>query len=125
MASLLNLPLWIGMSVAAAASAVAAPVPQAAPHHKLAVIRLTDATTVDAARLCGVALDCQARLPDDQAEIVVTADQEQRMLLLGARMAPEFRKGAVCRIDLDGAPAARAGRLIWHATPKMLRSLGK
>ncbi len=87
MASLLNLPLWIGMSVAAAASAVAAPVPQAAPHHKLAVIRLTDATTVDAARLCGVALDCQARLPDDQAEIVVTADQEQRMLLLGARMA--------------------------------------
>jgi phosphohistidine phosphatase len=45
--------------------------------------------------------------------------------LLGARMAPEFRKGAVCRIDLDGAPAARAGRLIWHATPKMLRSLGK
>src|SRR6185369_971560 len=81
---LLNLPLWIGLS--AAAIAATPPVPQAAPHHKLAVIRLTDATTVDAARLCGVALDCQARLPDDQAEIVVTADQEQRMLRLGARM---------------------------------------
>jgi phosphohistidine phosphatase len=45
--------------------------------------------------------------------------------LIGARMAPEFKKGAVCRIDFESAPAGRSGRLIWHASPKMLRGLGK
>jgi len=65
-----------------------------AGHHKLAVIQISDPVTVDAARLAGVALDCQSRLGEDLAEIVVTADQEQRMRLLGARMS-------IARDDLE------------------------
>lgn len=44
--------------------------------------------------------------------------------LIGARTPLPFKKGAVCRIDLDGPVTARAGRLVWFATPKMLRAMG-
>jgi phosphohistidine phosphatase len=43
--------------------------------------------------------------------------------LLGTRRALEFRKGAVCRIDVDGLPPSGPGRLSWFATPRMLRRM--
>jgi phosphohistidine phosphatase SixA len=41
--------------------------------------------------------------------------------LISARTPPPFKKGGICRIDLDDWPPARGGRLIWLATPRMLR----
>lgn len=43
--------------------------------------------------------------------------------LLGMRRAIEFRKGAVCRIDVDGLPPGGPGRLSWFATSRMLRRM--
>jgi phosphohistidine phosphatase len=43
--------------------------------------------------------------------------------LLGMRRAIEFRKGAVCRIDVDGLPPTGPGQLSWFATPRMLRRM--
>ena len=43
--------------------------------------------------------------------------------LLGMRRALEFRKGAICRIDVDGLPPGGPGRLMWFATPRMLRRM--
>lgn len=43
--------------------------------------------------------------------------------LVGARRPFEFRKGAVCRIDVDALPVSAPGRLRWFATPRMLRRL--
>lgn len=45
--------------------------------------------------------------------------------LLGTRVAIEFKKGAICRIDVETLPPARPGHLRWFATPKMLRALRK
>lgn len=45
--------------------------------------------------------------------------------LIGSRAALEFKKGAVCRIDVETLPPARAGHLRWFATPKMLRAMKK
>jgi len=45
--------------------------------------------------------------------------------LVGTRTAIGFKKGAVCHIDVEGLPPTRPGRLVWFATPKMLRKLGK
>ncbi len=45
--------------------------------------------------------------------------------LIGARHPLPFRKGGVCRIDLPDQPTGRNGQLVWLATPKMLRALGK
>jgi phosphohistidine phosphatase len=45
--------------------------------------------------------------------------------LIGARHAIEFKKGAVCRIDLDSLPPGGAGIVRWFATPKLLRLAGK
>jgi phosphohistidine phosphatase len=45
--------------------------------------------------------------------------------LLGARAAIEFKKGGVCRIDVETLPPARPGHLRWFATPRMLRRIGK
>ena len=55
--------------------------PQASPPepHSLAEIRLNDPATVLAARHVGIALDCQARLPGNRAEIVVTDSQLAEM----------------------------------------------
>ncbi len=41
--------------------------------------------------------------------------------LAGLRQALEFKKGAVCRIDLDELPPGRAGTLRWFAPPRLLR----
>jgi phosphohistidine phosphatase len=44
--------------------------------------------------------------------------------LVGARRAMPFKKGAVCRIDVDGLPPGGAGELRWFLPPKVLRRLG-
>ena len=45
--------------------------------------------------------------------------------LAGARRAFEFRKGAVCCIEVDALTAAPRGRLRWFLTPRMLRQIGR
>ena len=45
--------------------------------------------------------------------------------LLGGRQPIEFKKGAVCRIDLSSVPPSGPGALRWFLTPKLLRRLGK
>ena len=45
--------------------------------------------------------------------------------LLGLKGPLEFRKGAICRIDVDGLPPGGPGRLIWFAPPRMLRRLAR
>ncbi len=44
--------------------------------------------------------------------------------LVGVRAALEFKKGAICRVDVDTLPPAGPGRLRWFAWPKMLAPLG-
>ncbi len=43
--------------------------------------------------------------------------------LLGLKKPLEFRKGAVCRLDVDGLPPGAPGQIRWFATPRMLRRL--
>lgn len=43
--------------------------------------------------------------------------------LLGARGNVEFRKGAICLIETDGATPTGPGTLKWMMTPKALRAL--
>jgi phosphohistidine phosphatase len=43
--------------------------------------------------------------------------------IIGAQRALPFRKGGVCRIDVEGLAARRAGALIWFAPPRLLRKL--
>ena len=45
--------------------------------------------------------------------------------LIGSRHAIEFKKGAVCCIDIEGVPPAGPGDLRWLLTPKILRALKK
>ena len=40
--------------------------------------------------------------------------------LIGARVPLPFKKGAVCRVDVDSLPPTGPGELRWFATPKML-----
>lgn len=37
----------------------------------------------------------------------------------------EFKKGGLCRIDIEGFPPKEKGKLQWHLTPKQLREMGK
>jgi len=43
--------------------------------------------------------------------------------LIGSRHPVEFKKGGVCRIDLDEVPPSGPGDLRWMLTPKILRSI--
>jgi phosphohistidine phosphatase len=43
--------------------------------------------------------------------------------LLGARGTVEFKKGAVCLIEVDGATPGGPGTLRWMLTPRALRAL--
>lgn len=43
--------------------------------------------------------------------------------LIGLKRPLEFRKGAVCRIDIDGLPPGGLGQLRWFLPPRMLRGL--
>jgi phosphohistidine phosphatase len=45
--------------------------------------------------------------------------------LLGAKRALTFRKGGVCRIDVEGLTGRRAGSLIWFLPPRVLRKAAK
>jgi phosphohistidine phosphatase len=45
--------------------------------------------------------------------------------LLGAQRALPFRKGGVCRIDVDRLGPSAAGSLIWFFPPKILRKAGR
>jgi phosphohistidine phosphatase len=45
--------------------------------------------------------------------------------LLRSRGTIEFKKGAVCCIELDGAMPTGPGTLRWHLPPRALRKLGK
>jgi phosphohistidine phosphatase len=45
--------------------------------------------------------------------------------LSGSRHPLEFRKGAVCRIDVDALPPTGPGSLRWFLTPRIMRSLKK
>jgi phosphohistidine phosphatase len=45
--------------------------------------------------------------------------------LIGSRHSIEFKKGAVCRVDVDEIPPGGPGDLRWLLTPKILRSLRK
>jgi phosphohistidine phosphatase len=44
--------------------------------------------------------------------------------LIGASRALPFKKGSVCRIDVEGLGSKRPGSLAWFVTPKALRQLG-
>jgi phosphohistidine phosphatase len=43
--------------------------------------------------------------------------------LIGSRHAFEFKKGAICRIDVDEVPPAGPGELRWFLTPRILRGV--
>ena len=45
--------------------------------------------------------------------------------LIGTRHPIEFKKGAICRIDVDALPPTGPGALRWFLTPKIMRSLRK
>jgi phosphohistidine phosphatase len=45
--------------------------------------------------------------------------------LIGARHPIEFKKGAICRIDVDALPPSAPGDLRWFLTPKILRRLAE
>jgi phosphohistidine phosphatase len=45
--------------------------------------------------------------------------------IMGSRRALEFKKGAVCRIDIESIPPAGHGTLRWFLTPRILRELRK
>jgi len=45
--------------------------------------------------------------------------------LIGSRHALTFKKGAVCRIDVDALPPNGAGDLRWFVTPGILRTVKK
>src|SRR3954467_11611361 len=44
--------------------------------------------------------------------------------LLGLRKAIEFKKGAICRIDVTALPPTGSGELKWFLTPRILRKIG-
>ena len=37
----------------------------------------------------------------------------------------EFKKGGLCRIDINEFPPKEKGKLIWHITPKQLKEIAK
>lgn len=43
--------------------------------------------------------------------------------LIGSRHAIEFKKGAVCRIDLKSLPTSGPGDLRWLLTPRIMRAI--
>jgi phosphohistidine phosphatase len=45
--------------------------------------------------------------------------------LIGSRRSIEFKKGAICRIDLDEIPPSGPGQLRWFLPPKILLALKK
>ena len=50
---------------------------------------------------------------------------ELAAFLIGTRRATPFKKGGVCRIDVEFTGDHPAGTLVWFATPGMLRRLAE
>jgi phosphohistidine phosphatase len=44
--------------------------------------------------------------------------------LMGIRRPMEFKKGAICRIDVTALPPTGNGQLRWFLTPRILRKIG-
>ena len=44
--------------------------------------------------------------------------------LIGASRAIPFKKGGICRVDIESLTSKRGGTLIWFVGPKVLRKLG-
>jgi phosphohistidine phosphatase len=44
--------------------------------------------------------------------------------LMGLRKPIEFKKGAICRIDVTALPPTGNGQLKWFLTPRILRKIG-
>lgn len=70
----------------------------------------------------------KAIAPHERAGVVALVGHEPDLgdlaaWLVGATEPIAFKKGGVCRIDLLRLPPRGVGRLVWHATPKMLRAL--
>jgi phosphohistidine phosphatase len=76
--------------------------------------------------------------PADVIAAVASADVRQAALvghmpgigqlaadLLGTSRPLEFKKGAVALLGFTGVPGRGRGSLLWFATPRMLRCLGK
>jgi phosphohistidine phosphatase len=45
--------------------------------------------------------------------------------LIGSRHAIDFKKGAVCRIDVEALPPSGPGDIRWLLTPKIMRAIRK
>jgi phosphohistidine phosphatase len=45
--------------------------------------------------------------------------------LIGVDRALPFKKGGVCRIDLESLAPRRAGTLVWFVPPKLLRGMAR
>jgi phosphohistidine phosphatase len=45
--------------------------------------------------------------------------------LLGTSHAPAFKKGAVCRIDVERLTPGVRGSLVWFAPPRLLKHMGE
>ena len=50
---------------------------------------------------------------------------EYAAALIGAQRALPFRKGGICRIDVERISSAATGSLIWFLPPKILRKAGR
>jgi phosphohistidine phosphatase len=62
------------------------------------------------------------------AQLARTARRRRLALvghLIGAGRALTFKKGGVCRIDVESLSSRRPGALNWFVTPKVLRGLSK
>jgi phosphohistidine phosphatase len=45
--------------------------------------------------------------------------------LIGASRAMPFKKGGICRVDIESLTPKPAGTLVWFVGPKVLRKLGR
>jgi len=45
--------------------------------------------------------------------------------LVGTRHPIAFKKGAICRIDVEALPPSGPGELRWFLTPRIMKSVGK
>lgn len=69
-----------------------------------------------------------ARATDARSVALVGHEPDLGLLaawLLGARQPLPFRKAGVCRVDLPRWTATSGSRLVWFATPKMLRQISR
>lgn len=66
------------------------------------------------------------RLPDVRSVALVGHEPSMGLLaagLIDSRAPIPFKKGAMCRVDVDTLPPTSAGALVWLLPPKVLRGL--